>query len=404
MTDTAATALDALKPGLAEFGDDTVTLYVPRPLIQVGGEKWRILRKNMIDQLEERDLAPRTREVLADMELEDFRGEGFVAMESPESFHTSHLNARPLAMLHRGAPFALPLLRDVGARQSAWVLALSKEEPRLYLYSGGDVIDHSARLRESDLQGATPVTLESIQERREVQDDFFFHSGSRGRLRSAEARSDTHALGTDVDAEEEKTLDAYYQLVIDALRYGLPFQVEELYVMGTEKVVGRFIQLADGDLGADFALHAVHDGESTPERIREHMRAHLDTPPERPDVALVTDTDAILDACEMGRVGELYISDGLAGLDPTSESGSEHVRLLVVGEGYGEPLADALPFNRVALAALAQGAQLHFVSESFSGAPVEAVMRWAAPGDPEGVSPEQDVEMLDEAAARQAAE
>ena len=405
MADTAS--LDALKTALEGFSDATTTLYIPRPLIQVGGEKWRIQKKNILDDLAE--VAPdatETARFVDALELDEFNGLGIVVFEDGDSFQTAHMNTRPTAMMQpSGEPFVLPLLRDLGSRRTAWLLALDKEEPQLFLYSGGEVSDHSARLRTPDGNDDEPVTMETIQARREVQNDVFFHAGSRGKVRTSDARSNYHALGTGVDAEEEKTLGAYYQLVIDALKYGLPYQVGELYVMGTEKVVGRFCQLAEGDLGEDFQLHQIHDGEATEERIKEHLSHRLDTLPEKPQVALVTDTDRIFEACRVGRVGEVYIADDLTdGLDTTTDSDSERVKTLIIGVGYGEPLADALPHDALARAALAQGAQFQFVPESFTGHPVAAVMRWEVEGDPAGVSPEEDVEMMDEAARRQAAE
>ena len=402
-----AISLDTLKDGLARFGDATTTLYVPKPLVQIGGEKWRILRKNLIDDLA--DHAPQAKqaaEILEGMELEDFRGEGFVIFEEGDNVRTAHLNSRPAAMLETDArPFALPLLRDIGSRQTAWILALDKEEPRLFLYSGGDLLDHSARLRTRDGNDDEPVTMDTIQDRREVQNDFFFHNGSRGRVRSADARSTYHALGADVDAEEEKTVDAYYQLVIDALKFGLPFQVQELYVMGTEKVVGRFCQLAEGDLGKDFELHQIHNGDASQETIIQEVESALPDTTTLPDVLTITDMDTLREACTEGRVGELYVRDDLSGFDPVSEEGSEHVRLLRVGERFGEDLADITPHNAIVLDALAQGAQIVFAdSDVVGGAALRGVMRWAKDSDPEGVSPEEDVEMMDEAARRQAAE
>jgi|GEM_PF-1868627 len=401
MSDTIT--LDALKEGLEAFSDDTVSLYFPRPMIQVGGEKWRILQKNLIDDLgDHAPSAKRAKAFVEGLELDDFNGEGIAIFEDAENFRTSHLNARPAAMLDKGEPpFALPLLRDVASRQTAWVLVLDKEEPELFLYSGGSLMDHSARLRTRDT--GEEVTMETIQERREIQNDFFFHAGSRGRTRNSNARSIHHALGSGVDLEEEKTLGAYYQLVIDALKFGLPFQVSELYVMGTEKVVGRFCQLADGDLGEDFQLHQIQQGDSDEATIIESVKAHLPDDVTLPEVETITDMDTLTSACLEGRVGELYIRDDLSGFDPVSEDGSEHVRTLLVGERFGEDLAAIRPINTIALDALKQGAQLVFVdSDVLGGAELSGVMRWAKDSDPKGVSPEEDIEMMDEAARRKA--
>ena len=399
--------LDTLKTTLADFSDATTTLYIPKPIVQVGGDKWRILQKNLLDDLA--TVAPgakRTAEFVETLELDDFNGLGFAVFEDADNFRTTHLNTRPVAMIHTNdAPFALPLLRDVGSRQTAWVLALNKEEPRLFLYSGGDMLDHSDRLRTRDGNDDEPVAMETILARREVQDDVFFHAGSRGRTRNAEARSAYHALGTSHDEEGDNTLTAYYALVIDALQYGLPYQVDELYVMGTEKVVGRFCAMIQKDLGEDFQLHQIHHGADDPDIMKEVLEPHLTHAPDMPDVETVDDPAAILAACREGRVGELYIVDDLTdGLDTTTDGDSERLKALIVGEGFGEALADAVPYNAIARAALDQGAQLHFIPNAYSDTPLKAVMRWAVDGDPQGVSPEEDIEMMDEAAMRQAAE
>ena len=400
-----ATSLDTLKSGLAEFSDATTTLYFPKPIVQVGGEKWRILQKNILDALEaSAPDAKKTYAFVKGLELEDFNGLGFAVFEDAGNFKTTHLNTRPVAMLHtKDAPFALPLMRDLGSRKTAWILTLDKEEPGLYLYSGGDLIDHSSRLRTEDGNNDEPVEMDTILARREIQDDVFFHAGSRGRTRNAQARSTYHALGASHDEERDNTLTAYYALVIDALQYGLPYQVEELYVMGTEKVVGRFCAMIQKDLGEDFVLHQVHQGDDDEQTIIDTIEPLLTSAPDMPEVETVDDPAAILAACREGRVGELYIVDDLTdGLDTTTDADSERVKVLVVGEGYGEPLADALPFNAIATAALDQGAQLHFIPNAYSGTPLKAVMRWEKAGDPEGVSPEEDIAIMDEAARRQA--
>ena len=387
--DSTHSAVDTVKDALEEFGPSTVSLYFPKPLVQVGGEKWRILQKNLADDLSDHaPKATRAKVFIEELELEDFRGEGVAVFEDPESgaFRTSHLTRGPVAMMSpSGAPLALPLLRDIGERETAWVLALDREEPKLYLYSGGELIDHSARLVTADGREDEPVSYETVQERREVQDDIFFHSGSRGRLNSAMARSNYGALGTSAEEEREKTDDAYYELVIKALQFGMPYQVSELYVMGAEKTVGRFCQMVEKDFGEDFTLHQVHGGGEAlePARIVETLKTILPDAPDLPDVETVSDPDAILEACEVGRVGQLYVSDALTGLDPVSGEDSEHVRTKIVGERYGEALEGLVPVNEVVLAALRQGAEVHFVDSAFvapdSG--LMAVMRWDTDAD-----------------------
>ena len=381
-------AVELVKDALEDFGDGTVSLYFPKPHVQVGGEKWRILQKNLADDLS--DHAPKAKKAkvfIEELELEDFRGEGVAVFEDPESgaFRTSHMTSGPVAMMSTsGKPLALPLLRDVSERETAWVLALDREEPKLYLYSGGDLIDHSARLVTEDGQADEPVTYETVAERREVQDDIFFHSGSRGRAPAAMARSNFGALGTSAEEEREKTDDAYYELVIKALQFGLPYQVEELYVFGADKTVGRFAQMIEQDLGKAFRVHQIGGtgGEGMDEeRIIDTLKTKLPEAPTMPDLETESDADTILQACREGRVGTLYVSDDLSGLDPVSGEDSEHVRTKIVGERFGEALEGLVPSNEIVMAALMQGAKVEFVDSAFVSADsgLMALMRWDKP-------------------------
>ena len=43
------TSLETFRQAFADFSDKTTSVYVPCPAVEIGGEKWRILRKNVVD-------------------------------------------------------------------------------------------------------------------------------------------------------------------------------------------------------------------------------------------------------------------------------------------------------------------------------------------------------------------
>ena len=89
-------SLETFRQAFSDFSDETVSVYVPRPAVEVGGEKWRILRKNVIDAVEKH--APKAKFILQRLEafeLADFRAKSnsVLPISCMRSMHNRSSNA-----------------------------------------------------------------------------------------------------------------------------------------------------------------------------------------------------------------------------------------------------------------------------------------------------------------------
>ncbi len=363
---TKSTPLTPFRDAIDALGqsDHVTSLYVPRPSIETGGEKWRILRKNLLTALEEK--APKAERIYAALEgLEnhDFRGLGIAFFESPTAFRTMHLIDRPIAILTTEAqPFLLPALADHLDRQTAWALALDKDEPKLYHYRNGEITDETHRL--------DAPSYEEIEHRRYVQDDILFHQGARGSVGGHQGPAIFHALGISQPEEEEKTDIAYYRELISALDRGLPAQLETLHVFADPHTGGRFVELVHAD---DFTIehHNAAGDALAPERIAKALGGQLEPVPEIGEVT--SDRNAVHVAAHRGQVADIYIGLDHALLEPKSSGApSEHVRLRTNDE-----LLDARAINETVMSAVMNGANVTWLPRPSHGDVFAATLRWS---------------------------
>ena len=247
-----------------DWDEGSFALYLPRPIVEVGGEKWRIFRKNALSALEDLDVrdGPAV-EFIRSLNLAEFGGSGYAIFQSGGGFRHTRLSRRPFASLVRSdAPFILPLLADMSDRDTRWVLALDRNRPRLFLFDGTKL-----SLREDAFED---VDYEGVEERRLIQDDIFFHSSGRGSSGGARSPSIFHALGADQSRERDKTDEAFYREVIDALMNSLPGHVDRLVIFGDPHTVGPFEKLL-APTGLDVSTHHASGGCIA---RRPHRRGH----------------------------------------------------------------------------------------------------------------------------------
>ncbi|MEM5518593.1 hypothetical protein WNY37_16670 [Henriciella sp. AS95] len=360
---TTPLSLETFRQAFADFSDKTTSVYIPRPAVQTGGEKWRILRKNVVDAVT--DHSPNAKFIcdrIASFELADFRGNGIAIFDDGENQRMAHLNARPVASITTGEPpFILPLLADYQSRETHWVLFVTKDEPKLYLYSGGSVADMSDRL--------DAPKYRSVEARRYVQDDVFFHSGSRGSARDSDSQSVYHALGSDQSQEREKTDEAFYHDTFDAVTEALPPQTKSLHLIGDEGTVGRFAEIASH---GQFELTQHHHGgsENIEQKIVEIFADETAADDQLPESQNLPDLQS---AAAAGQLGTLYVPIEHSQLEEMHDQADEHVRL----RSYETDDAEAVE-NRTAMLALANGADIHWYAASDHDAVAElrADMRW----------------------------
>lgn len=357
------TSLDTFRHAFADFSDKTTSVYVPRPAIEIGGEKWRILRKNVVDAVEKQ--APKAafiRERLENFELADFRANGIALFDDGQNTRMAHLNARPIASITTGEPpFILPLLADFQSRDTHWVLFITRDQPKLFLHQGGHVKDMTDRL--------DAPKYRSVEARRYVQDDVFFHSGSRGREAARDGQPMYHSLGSDQNQEREKTDHAFYEDVANAVDEALPPQTETLHLIGEEGTVGHFAKvMAPGRF--DIVQHHAGGQQDVEQHIREafadeEMEA-ADLPTHKP----IPDLEA---AARSGQLGTLYVPLEHALLEEMHDQTDEHVKLREFKDG-----SDEMAENRTAFLALGNGAEIHWyhAGQHDAVAELRADLRW----------------------------
>ncbi|MEL6288634.1 MAG: hypothetical protein AAFQ42_13755 [Pseudomonadota bacterium] len=335
--------------------DALATLYLPKPIIQVGGEKWRILRKSAVDAMRDAGhdaLANR----IEDMELDEFRGAGRVFFTAGNTVQSAHLSSRPMVTYTNGGiPFLLPLFADLASATTDWIVEINREKPKLFLRTGETVVDMTDQL--------DAPTYEEIRERREVQDDVIFHSASRG----PRARVNYHALGADQSQEEEKTNESYYRVVWDAVENAVPEQIDRLTVVGAGGTVGRFIEVATTDRFEIVPIRSGDGVEAVPQRAPKW--------PNGEDIRPSTIPDAVSAANE-GRLGTLVVA-----LDRLDHP------VLLDAEGDNERVSfhREIPemnrmLNELLVKAAGQGAEIYIHSDAGDhldgDALIGAAMRW----------------------------
>ncbi|WP_084398004.1 hypothetical protein [Henriciella aquimarina] len=357
------TSLETFRQAFADFSDKTVSVYVPRPAIEIGGEKWRILRKNVIDEV--KDHAPQADfilERLENFELPDFRANGIALFDDGKNRRMAHLNARPVASITTGQPpFILPLLADFQSRETHWVLFITRGEPKLFLYSGGHVKDMSDRL--------DAPKYRSVEARRHVHDDVFFHSVSRGSASNGDGESAYHALGTGQDEERDKTDRAFYEDVANAADLALPPQVKTLHIIGEEGTVGHFAKVMEHGR-FDIEQHHVGGPNEVETHIQEVFGEQSAADDYLPEGKNLPD---LQDAAKSGQLGTLYLPIEHAMLETMHEQADEHVKLRAF-DGESEQTAE----NLTAVLALENGAEIHWYgAEEHDALPeMRADLRW----------------------------
>ena len=341
-----------------EFESDTISLYVPRPSIEVHGEKWRILQKNILQQLEDYPAETGKLEAFVkELDLNDFIGQGKAVFLKGDTLKTADLNARPRALLAGpGKAIITPLIADIQLNAQGWIVDIDHEEAGLYYFDGQEMQDHSARLNAPD--------YEDVIARRNVQDDVFFHSASRGNL----GQTKFHALGTTQQQEAEKTEEAFFRDVWNGVEHVIPAQTPRVYVVGAPGTVGRFAKFSPRD-NWEVVQHRSGNGvEDIDLSALTGERPNID------DASLtVLPVLELRKAAEQGRISGLYLREGDDMLEhPDEGKADEHVKLTIVSkEGEAEDM------DEVILNTLREGGNIHFISENDTDRPVPMVeTRW----------------------------
>ncbi|MEQ8747718.1 hypothetical protein [Pyruvatibacter sp.] len=351
---------------LSALGEDVTSLYLPRPPIAQGLEKWRILKKNAVATLEESAPdAPKLIEELSRLELSDFHGLGLALFAAADEVKIMHLTHRPLPILKtRGSALMLPALADNSSTRARWVAIIDRDTPRLVVVNGSEVDDHTSSLDH--------MTYERVAKIRDEQSNVMFHSIARGGISAGDTGTAFHALGTGSDEEEEKAEDDFYRSFAKAVEAAVPPNTDHVVLAGDPRRTGRcaqhFKRLQTQQMhGAGEALedknlaHSVqelpHVEEHPPEGRSNRGGKDLETP------------SGLSAAAKQGRVATLSIDLHACGLD--LDNADEHTKIRM---WHDVPNVSAL--DEVARSALTTGATLDFQVNG-SGQQVSGTARWA---------------------------
>ena len=338
-------ALADIKKLSTEFDKDVVSLYVPRPAIEANGEKWRILKKNLQQQLAEFEgRTDRIEAWLEGLELSDFLGLGKAAFQKDDTLRTADLNARPKAMIAGpDAAFVSPLIADIDNKAQGWIVEINRETPGLYFHDGQNLHDLSERLNAPE--------FEEVIERREIMNDVFFHSASRGGV----GQSKFHSLGTDKSEEEDRTEEAYYRDVWSALQHVIPAQSQNVHIVGERGTVGHFAKLSPRE-DWNVVQHQAGNGIAGLD-----LTSVFGETSALPDDQQLTpmNSDDLSEAAKQGRIASIYMSNGSDLLELADEGATdEHLSLRRVKQDGEERLDD------VVLHTLHNGGDIHFVPKA----------------------------------------
>lgn len=355
---------DIVRQLAGEWDDRSFALYFPRPVVELGSEKWRIFQKNLLSALEKSGARDsEAAKLVAGLGISDIGGQGMALFQTGQGLHTARMSHRPLACLvFSDQPFVLPLISDLADVRSEWVLVLDRDDPRLYLFDGQNLTLRADAFEQVD--------YEKVENRRVVQDDIFFHSSSRGAQGAPRGPSIFHALGADQSHERDKTDEAYFREVIDALLATLPGQVRKLTVFGDPHTVGPFEKLI-APTGLDITQHHGAGDALSEARVEETLGKT--GRPTAFALDLASDRDRIDQAAQTGQVDTLYFCETLSCLERTAGDPSEHLRIRNRND-----LAAEVAANAVVVRALSTGAavEMYAAHEAAGTADMLASLRW----------------------------
>ncbi|WP_256617812.1 baeRF3 domain-containing protein [Parvularcula maris] len=171
--------------------DRVMSLIYPSPDAAGNAEKFDLVRKNLLQELEDEARGPagmrdRIRSIVTSLDQSDLPPGGFAVFTNGEDTNYFALQQRPYPRMRLGgAALALPVLADAHLSSRFWLAILDVEQPRLFHVSDGYLHDKTP----SEVQ-----TLTSTMEQYHPMDAVVFHSS--GSVRRSGAPAKFHALGT----------------------------------------------------------------------------------------------------------------------------------------------------------------------------------------------------------------
>lgn len=359
---TGNTRTAAIQRALSGLGQDVVSLYLPRPAIETGGEKWRILKKNALAALagvgaQAQPLA----DELEKLETADFRGLGIGLFSSPRGLRVLHLTHRPHPVLKaRGAALMVPALADAAGSGAVWAAVADRDAPRLMVVDGGRIIDRTAHLAEADFG--------KIEGMRDVESEVLYHSAARGGASAGDTGTHFHSLGTDPNAEMEKAEEEFHGKFAKAVEAAVPPNAGRLVLFGDPHRAGR---CAANFKRLDITQVHLAGDALTDDRIAAGVRdATAGEASEVPGDLPLHGPAKVVAAAKEGRVATVFLSPGATGLEPGA--GDEHTEIAVWTDETADGLAAV---DQAVVQALAAGAGL-VVARQPVAHDVAAQTRW----------------------------
>ena len=312
---------------LAELPRPVFSVYLPRPAIEIGGEKLRIATKNAVQALGDAldEGGELLRERLGQFEQDEFASPGLAFFAADGALFEAQLSSPPHALAScSDTAVWLPLIADLSYSGRVWTVIVDREAPRLLRATTGGLEDYSAIANLPD--------YDEIQARREPQINVLFHSTSSAQRTPGHGGfAKFHALGTSHEDEEEKTDEVFYRELAQGTEHAVPASACDILLVGDPNGVGHVRQNLETFGRRVSILGEAGDG-SDEERVATATRNWLaDTENDRirKHLAELSGDDEIArgdlaEAGRLGRVETIWLSRSIAGLRVEPED--EHLR------------------------------------------------------------------------------
>ncbi|WP_298918047.1 hypothetical protein [uncultured Algimonas sp.] len=343
-----------IENGLKAEGGPYLSLAIQRPRLAGNVQKWDILKKNAVQDIEElleetfgehadapRAWSGRFGDVLDTFDPLANQCGGWLLVAREDGMDVFELQDTPQSAIVWGdTPYLLPVITDGIQRTRGWVLAVGQQQADLFRWDGVMMHDESHRL---DYR-----SYDEMRETREPEGNVNLHTNSALRPNAnggaGGSGAQFHAAGAAVDDYDEVQMKDYLNGVAKAVEPIIAGTGNPLIVAGDPKTAGWTKDL--------FELHELHDdhidlaGDSlNADRLAEAAAPML--------TAITTEghelhdmgegapltaagLSAVDEAANEGRIRTLYLAADVDGFQDSNED--ERITFQVLG-------ADTLPLR-----------------------------------------------------------
>lgn len=237
-----------IETGLKGDGGPYLSLTIQRPKLAGNVQKWDILTKNAVQDIEnllqqscgededtQRDLSRRIEDVLSAIDPLEKQCGGWLIVAGPSETDVFELQDTPRShIVWNDTPYLLPVITDGIQRTRGWVLAVGQQQADLFRWDGVAMHDESHRLNYR--------SYDQMRETREPSGNVNLHTNSalRPNADGGTGGSDAqfHAAGAAVDDYDEVQMKDYLNGVAKAVEPIIAGTGNPLIIAGDPKTAG----------------------------------------------------------------------------------------------------------------------------------------------------------------------